>query len=324
MIKDILIHEVTKTLKKDGIELIVNYGTRGTAGNPNLLETMLKKGEECDIFLADLTYVTRFKNIKGETKFIPNPNVMLELGHAWNFHGDNHTIFIQNKAYGVSEDLPVDLKGFRFPISYTLNNDIAITPKIKNELITDLSTAIISVVKSIDNENKVRFLPFEKFEYSQLQHTKNQYEFIVTEYYNDIPNQLSNILSSDRTVILSGKIGSGKSRMIKEFICSHFSNQQQNDTYYCNFLQTDIAALCDEIKKLKDGLSRESYFIVDNCNKQCVEQLNAILFGTNYKLIIITDESDIHNSVKINPEKYINGNRGRQLNCVIVSEFFSS
>ena len=81
-IKNILINDVTKALKNDGIELVVNYGMRGTAGNSNLLETMLKKGEECDIFLADLTYVTSFTNFKGETKFVPNPNVMLELGHV--------------------------------------------------------------------------------------------------------------------------------------------------------------------------------------------------------------------------------------------------
>ena len=305
-IKNILINDVTKALKNDGIELVVNYGMRETAGNSNLLETMLKKGEECDIFLADLTYVTSFTNYKGEIKFVPNPNVMLELGHAWNYHGDNHIIFIQNKACGVSEDLPVDLRGFRFPISYTLNDDNGMIDKDKKELISDLSAAIISVVKSIKNENKVRFLPFEEFEYSQLQYTNSQYEFIVTDTYNEIVNQLSNTLSSGRIVILSGKSGSGKSRIIKEFICSKFLNQQRNDIYYCNFLQTDIAALCDEIKKIKNCLSRKSYFIVDNCNKQCFEQLSRIWSGTDHKLIIITNESDIHNSVKINHEKYIN------------------
>lgn len=305
LIKDIL-NTVKNILKNDGIELIVNDGMRETAGNPNLLETMLKKGKECDIFLADLTYVTSFTNFKGNKKFVPNPNVMLELGHAWNFHGYNHSIFIQNKAYGEPEDLPVDLKGFRFPISYTLNSNTSVTSELKSELIKSLHKAIIDVVNSICTENKEKFLPFEKFEYSQLKKIHNQYGFIVTENYNDIANQLSDVLLSNRPVILSGKSGSGKSRMIKEFICSKFSIQQQNDTYYCNFLQTDVAALCDEIKKLKDELFRDSYFIVDNCNKECIRQFKDILYGTKHGLILITDEADIDNSIKINSEQYIN------------------
>lgn len=305
-IKNILEKGVAKKLLSDGIELTVDCGMRGTAGNPNLSETMLKKGEECDIFLADLTYVVSFKNYKGEDKYIPNPNVMLELGHAWNYHGINHVIFIQNTDYGEAKNLPVDLRGLRFPITYNILKTKKTRNEVKNGLIKDLSNAINAVVQSIDNERKNKYLPFEKFEYSQLKRISKQYEFIVTEYYNSIVDNLDNQLSSNGFVILSGKSGCGKSRIIKEFLSRKFNIKQQNNFFYCNFFQTEYPILYDKIKEIIYELQRESYFIIDNCNDIVVKQLNEILSGTNHKLIIISEHSDQDNSIKINPEEYIN------------------
>lgn len=303
-IKEILDNQLKTSLLQNGIELIVNYGMRDTAGNPALLDTMLKKGEECDIFLADLTYVTHFTNCKGYEKYIPNPNVMLELGHALNFHGNNHTIFIQNADYGEEKDLPVDLKGFRFPISYKLTNKLQ--SKVKERLIKELSDAIIKVVKSVKREDKEKYLPFEKFEYSQLKSTQNQYEFIVTDYYNSIVTELKKILSLNRFVILSGKSKCGKSRIIKEFVSSKFSNQQQDDFFYCKLSQTTNGKLYEKIKILKKELYRDSYFIVDGCDDTVINELDEILSGTNHKLILISEKSEKLDKIKIDSKKYIN------------------
>ncbi len=305
-IKSILEKEVTQNLLDVEIELTVDCGMRGTAGNPNLSDTMLKKGEECDIFLADLTYVAFLKNFKGEVKYVPNPNVMLELGHAWNYHGINHVIFIQNTDYGEAEKLPVDLKGLRFPISYNILKTKKTRNEVKKDLIKDLSKAINAVVQSIDNENKNKYLPFEKFEYCQLKRTPKQYEFIVTEYYNHIVVNLNDQLSSNNLVILSGKSGCGKSRIIKEFISRNFNIGKKNNFFYCNFFQINDYKLYDKIKEIINELHRESYFIIDNCNDIVVKQLKEILLGTNHKLIIISEHSDLDNTININPEEYIN------------------
>lgn len=305
-IKNILEKEVTQDLLDVGIELTVDCGMRGTSGNPNLSDTMLKKGEECDIFLADLTYVASFKNYKGEDKYVPNPNVMLELGHAWNYHGINHVIFIQNTDYGDAENLPVDLKGLRFPIAYNILKTKKTRKEVKQDLTNDLFKAINAVVQSIDNENKNKYLPFEKFEYCQLKRTPKQYEFIVTEYYNDIVVNLNDQLSSNNFVILSGKSGCGKSRIIKEFISRKFNIEKQNNFFYCNFSLTESSKLYDKINKIIYELHRESYFIIDNCNDDAVKHLKEILLGTNHKLIIILEHSDLNISFKINPDEYIN------------------
>lgn len=307
-IKNILESEVKNALLVNDIDLTVDFGMRDVAGNPDLLQTMLIKGKECDIFLADLTYVAEFTNSNGNPKFVPNPNVMLELGHAWNEHGDNHTIFIQNKAKGQAEHLPVDLKGFRFPISYELNDDASKSEKttVKSELAKDLIKTITTVVNSIESSNKTRFLPFEKFAHCSLQKIHNQYEFIRTGYFDKINNDLNAKLSSSQAVVLSGKSGCGKSRIVKEFVCRDFSEQQQNDIFYCKLSQTSPSVLFDMLKKLKIKLKRDSYFIIDNCDDITANEFPDILYGTNHKVIAIIGKSANKEQIKIDAKMYIN------------------
>lgn len=307
-IKNILNNDVKNNLSHNGIELNIDFGMRDVAGNPDLLRTMLKKGKECDIFLADLTYVAEFTNSKGSPKFVPNPNVMLELGHAWNFHGDNHTIFIQNKEKGNAEDLPVDLNGFRFPISYELKDDATETHKanVKTVLGKDLTKAIIAVVNSIESGNNERFAPFNKFAHCQLQNMRNQYEFVITDYYINVVNELNDKLSSNILTVLSGKNRCGKSRIVKEFVSRNFSEQQQNDFLYCKLSQTSSPVLYDMVKRLKSKLTRDTNFIIDNCDDATANELMEILCGTNHKVIAIIEKSEYKEQIKIDAKTYIN------------------
>lgn len=306
-IKNILDKEVKNALSVNDIDLVVDFGMRDVAGNPDLLQTMLRKGKECDIFLADLTYVTEFTNSKGNQKFVPNPNVMLELGHAWTEHEDNHTIFIQNKAKGQAEHLPVDLKGFRFPISYELNDDANKSEKaaVKNELVKDLINAITAVVNSIENGNYAKYLPFEKFASCSLQKIHNQYRFIRTDYFCKITNELNAKLSSSKTVVLSGKSGCGKSRIVKEFVCGNFSGKQQNDIFYCKLSQTSSPVLYDRVKRLKSSLTRDTHFIIDNCDDATLSELLEILYDTNHTVIAIVENSVNIEQIKIDAKTYI-------------------
>lgn len=307
-IRDVLSNEVKSNLFSIGIDLKVDYGMRKVAGNPDLLKTMLKKGEECDIFLADLTYVTKFTNKAGREKYVPNPNVMLELGHAWNFHGNNNTIFIQNESTGKSEDLPVDLKGFRFPISYKLNDgDLDKEKKrTRKTLCKDLTNAIIDVIKSIEDCNKTKYFPFEKFTLCQL-HNNND-EFVETKYFEEFSKTVKDRLESDKSVIITGKSGCGKSRMIKEFISRDFCTQEQNDTLYCKYTQTEKAELLKKINELvNDYLRRNTVLILDNCNYDIASDVRDILFRFQHKCIFIMESTNYTNciSIKIDPEEYI-------------------
>lgn len=307
-IGDVLCNEVKSNLFLKGIYLNIDYGMREVAGNPDLLKTMLDKGEGCDIFLADLTYVTDFTNAKGNKKHIPNPNVMLELGHAWNFHGNNHTIFIQNTCKGKSEDLPVDLQGFRFPISYELNDDVSNEDKIKTRkvLSKDITYAIEAVINSIEDGNKVKYLPFEKFTLCQLHN--NSEAFVKTKYFEQFSKTIANKLTSDQFVIITGKSGCGKSRMIKEFISHGFGEQKLNDTLYCKYSQTDTTGLCNKLKELiKRELRRDTVFILDNCDNNVAREVQSILLGFPHKCIFVMEsESSLSSTqIKIDPKEYI-------------------
>ena len=295
-----------KILKNEGVDLEVDHGMRGIAGNPKLLDTMLAKGSDCHIFLADLTYVTKFNN-SGHKKCVPNPNVMLELGNAWHSHGDNHTIFIQNKAKGKPEDLPVDLKGFRFPLSYTLIEDETKEKRreIRKKLGNELVGAIKDVISSIETQNKTKYLPFEKF--VQWKSRNFYQEFIETDYFNDLSAEITKRLQQEQNIIVSGKEGCGKSRIINEIIKRQF-DQRLNDIFYCNMTQTDAPSLCKKLKELKVELCHPSIFIIDNCNDDIYKQINEeILYETEHTYICICNSlrnNDI--AFKIDYKEYIN------------------
>lgn len=99
---------------KLGVRLIVDADTEGVAGTPPINETILRKIDESDLFLGDMTFV-------GETpkgKLIPNPNVMAEYGYALRAKGPHRILLAMNTLFGPPGDLPFDLKHQRWPAQY--------------------------------------------------------------------------------------------------------------------------------------------------------------------------------------------------------------
>ncbi len=98
----------------------VDHDTQGVHGDPDIFPTILKKIEECDVFLADVTIVAS----TSEGKNVPNPNVLLELGYAYKTAGSGRIIKIMNASYGDPDrGLPFDLAHKRWPYTYTLAED---------------------------------------------------------------------------------------------------------------------------------------------------------------------------------------------------------
>ncbi len=296
---------VNLKLEIEGIHLIIDEGMRDVAGNPNLFDVMLNKGSVCDIFIADLTYVTKFRNSAGFEKCIPNPNVMLELGHAWNFHKNEHTIFIQNNAYGESENLPVDLKGFRFPINFTLEKDELSEQKtrINKELSRDLYKAISSSIKSINENKKTEFLPFDRFIFWKPI-SFDKYEFIKTEYFIYFKEKFENLLLSKKTIVISGEKSCGKSRIVKESILNFCSEQVINDIYYCNLSNSIITEVTKKLREIDLKLQRPTTFIIDHCTESDMEIINNIIYGSNANCIFIIS-GKYNGDINIDKQTYI-------------------
>ena len=75
------------------------------SGAPEISTTILRKIEDCSIFVADVTPVGSL--IDGRAT--PNPNVLFELGYAWHRLGESRVILVLNEAFGSPMDLPFDL-----------------------------------------------------------------------------------------------------------------------------------------------------------------------------------------------------------------------
>lgn len=147
------IESVVKS-KKDTVEIIADRDTKGEYGSPDIVETIFKKIDECDIFIADVSIVNRYYAIDEEGKPIkavkttPNPNVLLELGYAAHVLGWENIICILNTDFGKIEELPFDIRQRRLT-PYSLEN------KKKSEVRKMLRGIIESTVMNIQ-ENGIR------------------------------------------------------------------------------------------------------------------------------------------------------------------------
>ena len=91
------------------IRPFIDRDTRGVPGSPPIADTILKKIDKSDIFVADVSIVTP----SDAERPMSNPNVMLELGYAIKCLGLNKIILVMNTAFGAIKDLPFDLLSLR-------------------------------------------------------------------------------------------------------------------------------------------------------------------------------------------------------------------
>jgi hypothetical protein len=127
--------------------LRLDQDTQGVPGTPEIANTILKKIDECDIFLCDLTIVA--KTADGQQ--LPNPNVLIELGYAMKAMGAEHIIAVLNEEYGpVAAGLPFDLQHRRWPIRYSISAEASAEGRNEQKkiLTSSLEEAIRSVLAS--------------------------------------------------------------------------------------------------------------------------------------------------------------------------------
>ena len=99
----------------------MDQGAKGAVGLNLIAEVILNKIDSSFAFVGDITAVGTI----GEgldRKYLPNPNVMLELGYARKSLGHNRIIPVFNRAIGPMryEDLPFDLRHMSGSISFHL------------------------------------------------------------------------------------------------------------------------------------------------------------------------------------------------------------
>ena len=112
------LQDTIKTLGDKGIVLEIDHSTLGESGLPSIDQTILRKIDSCDIFLADITPVCNYKVTLGNgtqvTKEVPNPNVLLELGSGFSIATRDLSIrgagdILGSKQAGFIDSVGIDL-----------------------------------------------------------------------------------------------------------------------------------------------------------------------------------------------------------------------
>lgn len=160
-IKEALAQALEKVAKELELEtadrLELDHDTKGEPGLVEIVSTIFRKIDDCQIFVADITPVAEITTGTA-TKKIPNPNVMIELGYAIREAGPQRVITVANLAFGGKpEELPFDLRHRRGAITYNLDSakDPAIE-KIRKDLVKQLVAALKTNLAAPREEQLIR------------------------------------------------------------------------------------------------------------------------------------------------------------------------
>jgi len=121
------------------VDLKLDKDTTGEPGNPEIINVILNKIDNSRIFICDLSIINQ--NYQGRKT--PNPNVIFELGYAIKSLGWERIICIANQEFGLSEDMPFDVKHRRL-LLYNLSTKDKNNEKRK---IVDAIKLNISILK---------------------------------------------------------------------------------------------------------------------------------------------------------------------------------
>ncbi|MFL0557362.1 hypothetical protein [Paenibacillus barengoltzii] len=139
-ISDALESAIKKVYKSRKVisEIKIESDSRNEVGTPDLVESIFKKIDSCDVFVADISII----NSNAEERKVPNPNVLLELGYAAKSLGWSKVICLYNSEFAPVEALPFDIRS-RKPIVYnTSENSTSEKQRVSAILGTQLTEII--------------------------------------------------------------------------------------------------------------------------------------------------------------------------------------
>jgi len=127
----------------------IDSGMENQSGSQEIATIMFKKIRDSAIFVGDMTLVgTIPPRGRGAPKRVPNPNVSIEMGYAAGRIGYERIIGVMNANKGRPEELPIDYRNKRFPITYRLDlPDQADASEVKAQLAKELKEAIEEVIE---------------------------------------------------------------------------------------------------------------------------------------------------------------------------------
>ncbi len=138
--------ELAKSLLPESIILVPDEATRNRLGSPDIMNSIFEKIDECDLFIADVSIVGHYElpaaeedDEEPEIKYLPNPNVLLELGYAAARISWERCVCLANTKFGAISQLPFDLNHRRI-------TDISYENSTRKQKISDIAEIIKSTI----------------------------------------------------------------------------------------------------------------------------------------------------------------------------------
>ena len=144
------LEEAATTIAADdtvAVEPVVDRDTQNVPGSPDIASTIFTKITNADIFVADVSIVTRGEQMRPG----PNPNVLIELGYALRALGHERVILVFNKAFGKLEELPFDLRMRRI-LSYEMPKEAKERAPERKQLREQLEEALRAALSILPDE----------------------------------------------------------------------------------------------------------------------------------------------------------------------------
>ena len=130
----------------------IDQDTEGVPGLCDIPATILRKIDEADAFIADLTYVAfGDADSDGKRRHCSNPNVLFELGYAFRSLGFERIICVMNEHYGPVAEQIFDLAHRRFPLAFRIPAD----GKSRKDIVRLLQKELVVLFRSISVVGKV-------------------------------------------------------------------------------------------------------------------------------------------------------------------------
>jgi hypothetical protein len=303
--------------KKEGVTIKLDFGFRGTPGTPLLIEEMLKKSYESDMVIVDLTFTSsknwfnakkwsafgrefRILDIPNEKKS-SNPNVLLETGYAWAQKGYHRTLAVMNEAFGKPDELSVDLKGFRYGITFNLDKVNYSDRKTEREkLASALYKAIRDSITSEASYQREKWKPLKIYQDWKSEDFEKPY--LSVSGVKDIVNKLRGSLRvAGQPQRIVGPKNSGKTRLARELF-NYIDDELPKDesiekTLYYDFYLTSYQSIENKIIDLA-LVNQDKVIILDNCPLELHQKICKQLYDTNVRILSICEEG---------PDKTIDG-----------------
>lgn len=126
-------------LQPISINLTLDRATREESGSPDITESIFSKISNSSVFIADISIINCSKD---NSRKVPNPNVLIELGYAARTLGWEKIICIYNTDFGSFDDLPFDLRNRRI-MAYSLKGKRK--TEAKKDLVNRIKKSIIEM-----------------------------------------------------------------------------------------------------------------------------------------------------------------------------------